>query len=248
MKPDDVQRRALSEQMARFGDVLAGFAHEVRNPLSTIGLNLQLIREDFVDAESARDRRTHKRLSVVEAEVRRLQEILEEFLRYARLPGVQTAPTDLNALLRAVVEFTAPELAERGVSLRLYPGADVGLPPLDQNQIRAALVNLLRNAAEACGPGSEVILSSRRDGHRVLIHVIDTGAGMTPEVLDRIFKPYFSTKKAGTGLGLPMVKRIVEQHGGFVAANSEPGRGTQFTLHLPAPLPAALPQPEGDDE
>jgi two-component system sensor histidine kinase HydH len=220
--------------MARLGELLAGFAHEVRNPLSTIGLNLQLVREDFADAESQRDRRTHKRLSVVEAEVRRLQDIVEEFLRYARMPDVQLEATDLNALLQAVVDFSAPELRDRGISLRFYSGAGIGRPLLDAAQVRAAVINLVRNAADACEAGGEVIVSSRADQDGVTVQVIDSGVGMSPDVVARIFQPYFTTKKAGTGLGLPMVRRVAELHGGRVEVDSELGKGTQFTLVFPS--------------
>lgn len=233
MKPEEAHHRTQSLQLARLGELLAGFAHEVRNPLSTIGLNLQLIREDFASADSPRDKRTHKRLGVAEAEVRRLQEIVEEFLRFARMPEVHAVPADLNALLQAVVDFSAPELRDHGLSLRFFPGAAVGSPPIDAAQVRAAVINLVRNAADASTPGDEIIVSSRRDGDSVLVQVIDSGAGMSPEVRAKIFQPYFSTKKAGTGLGLPMVRRVVEAHGGRVEVSSEVGKGTQFTLVFP---------------
>jgi len=226
--------KSRTEQLARLGELLAGLAHEVRNPLSTIGLNLQLISEDLAGTDDPRDRRTRKRLAVVEAEVRRLQGILEEFLRFARMPDLAAVPTDLNSLLQSVVDFSEPELRDRGISLRCYPGADVGMVDLDPGQVRAAVINLVRNAADACSDGGDVIVSSRRDGDTVYVQVMDTGSGMTPEVLDKVFQPYFSTKKAGTGLGLPMVRRTVELHGGRVAVSSELGKGTQFTLAFPA--------------
>src|SRR5690606_33591841 len=178
MTPQETDARSHTQTLARLGELLAGFAHEVRNPLSTIGLNLQLVREDFAEAESARDKRTHKRLSVIEAEVKRLQQMLEEFLRFARMPEIAPEPTDLNALVQAVVDFNAAELRERGIALRFYPGADVGRPALDAAQVRAALINLMRNAADACDAGDQIILSTRREGDAVLVQVIDTGAGM----------------------------------------------------------------------
>lgn len=229
----DPSAQTRTEQLAHLGELLAGFAHEVRNPLSTIGLNLQLIREDLTESDDPRDKRTRKRLTVVEAEVRRLQGMLEEFLRFARLPDVRRAPTDVNALLQSVVDFSQPELRDRGISLRCYPGADVDSVPLDAGQVRAAIINLVRNAADACSSGDEILVSSRREGDRLLVQVMDSGAGMPQDVLARVFQPYFSTKKAGTGLGLPMVQRTVEQHGGHIDVRSEVGKGTQFTLSFP---------------
>jgi signal transduction histidine kinase len=233
MSKEPTREQSRTEQLARLGELLAGFAHEVRNPLSTIGLNLQLIRDDLTDSEDTRDKRTRKRLAVVEAEVKRLQGILDEFLSFARMPDLRTVPTDVNALLQSVVDFSVPELRDRGISLRCYPGADVGIAEIDPGQVRAAVINLVRNAADACASGDEVIVSSRRDDRGVLVQVMDTGAGIPPDVMTKLFQPYFSTKKSGTGLGLAMVRRTVELHGGRVDVRSEVGKGTQFTLVFP---------------
>jgi two-component system sensor histidine kinase HydH len=221
------------QRLARLGTLLAGFAHEVRNPLSTIGLNLQLVLEEFREPETPRDKRTHKRLATVEAEVRRLQKILEEFLGFARAPEPRPVPIELNDRLRALVEFHEPEMRDAGLSLRFYPGAGVEQVHGDWDHLQAAFVNLLRNAKEATPAGGQVLVSTARDGRDVLVRVTDTGAGIAPELQPRVFEPYFSTKKAGTGLGLPTVKRVVEEHGGTVLLESEPGRGTQFTVRLP---------------
>ena len=233
MTKDDAQERSRTEQLARLGGLLARFAHEIRNPLSTIGLNLQLVQEDLAPSEEPRDQRACRRLAVVSGEVRRLQDILEGFLRFVRNPPLERRPTDLNALLQSVVEFTAPEMQKRGVMLRFFAGADVGQPLVDPAQLRAAVVNLLRNACDACREGDEVMVSAKRDGDHVVVRVTDTGAGMTADVRESAFTPYFSTKSGGTGLGLPTVRRTVEEHGGTVELSSEPGRGTQFTLRLP---------------
>jgi signal transduction histidine kinase len=230
---EERQARIRTGRLAELGALLAGFAHEVRNPLSTIGLNLQLVLEDFKDADTPRDRRTHKRLATVEAEVRRLQKILDEFLSFARAPEPRLRPADLDQHLQQVVDFHAAAMQERSISLRFYPGR-TGAVPIDWDHLQAAVVNLLRNAAEAMPQGGEILVSTARDGDDVLVRVIDTGAGIPPDVQPRIFDPYFSTKKTGTGLGLPTVRRVVEEHGGTLTFTSEPGKGTQFTLRLPA--------------
>lgn len=235
-----------TQRLARLGTLLAGFAHEVRNPLSTIGLNLQLVLEEFREAESARDKRTQKRLATVEAEVRRLQKILEEFLGFARAPEPKFAPVDLNERLQALVDFQEPEMREAGLSLRFYPGASVGRIPGDWDHLQAALGNLLRNAKEATPAGGEVLVSTAREGNEVLVRVTDTGAGIAPDVQARVFEPYFSTKKAGTGLGLPTVRRVVEEHGGTLTMQSEVGKGTQFTMRLPARAGAGAGAAEGE--
>jgi len=221
------------QRLARLGTLLAGFAHEVRNPLSTIGLNLQLVLEDFREPETPRDKRTQKRLATVEGEVRRLQKILEEFLSFARAPEPKLLPVDLNDRVQALIEFHEPEMRDQGLSLRFYPGAGVGQIPGDWDHLQAALGNLLRNAKEATPEGGQILVSTVRDGTHVLVRVTDTGAGIAAAMQPRVLEPYFSTKKNGTGLGLPTVRRIVEEHGGTLTFTSEPGKGTQFTMRWP---------------
>jgi two-component system, NtrC family, sensor histidine kinase HydH len=240
---EDRQARIRTQRLAHLGALLAGFAHEVRNPLSTIGLNLQLVLEDFREPETARDKRTQKRLATVEGEVRRLQKILEEFLSFARAPEPKLGSVDLNGRLQALVEFHEPEMREHGIALRFFPSQDVGRIPGDWDHLQAAVGNLLRNAKEATPPGGEILVSTARDGAFALLRVIDTGAGIPADVQARVFEPYFSTKKAGTGLGLPTVRRVVEEHGGTVTMQSEVGKGTQFTLRLPARPAAGFAEP-----
>jgi len=225
--------RIRMQRLAQLGTLLAGFAHEVRNPLSTIGLNLQLVLEDFREAESTRDKRTHKRLSTVEAEVRRLQTILEEFLSYARAPEPKLEDVDLNQKLQALVDFQEPEMKEAAVSLRFYPGADVGAVACDWDHVQAAVGNLIRNAKDATPAGGEILVSTLRDGGFVTIRVTDTGEGIPSDQVARVLEPYFSTKKGGTGLGLPTARRVAEEHGGTLTLQSDPGKGTQFMLRLP---------------
>lgn len=226
--------RIRTQRLAQLGTLLAGFAHEVRNPLSTIGLNLQLVLEEFREPETPRDKRTQKRLATVEGEVRRLQKILEEFLSFARAPEPKLVPTDLNARIAALVEFQEPDLRDAGISLRFYPGSSIGKVPADWDHLQAAIVNLLRNAKEATPAGGEVLVSTVREGGFVTLRVTDTGAGIPADLQVRVFEPYFSTKRSGNGLGLPTVRRVVEEHGGTLTLQSEVGKGTQFSMRLPA--------------
>lgn len=233
MARKQAQGRSRNQLLERLSSVFAGFAHEVRNPLSTIGLNLSLIQEDFSNAETARDKRTGRRVEVLQSEVKRMQSILDEFLHFVRGPAVTPRPVELNTLLETLIEFMAPEANDGGVSLRFYPGQDVGLFEVDPDLFRAMIVNLVRNALQACDRGDEVLVSTLRQGSEVLIRVTDTGPGMDPETQKEAFQPYFSTKKGGTGLGLPIVRRVVEEHGGSIHLSSEAGKGTQFTLLFP---------------
>lgn len=240
MSRDESGERTRAESLAQLGALFAGFAHEIRNPLSTISLNLQLVEEDLHDAETQRDKRTRKRVQVLKSEVARLQAILDEFLRFARMPELQKEPTDLDAFVRDLVEFHAPEMKSAGIALRSLSEPRLPRVHVDKAQLRAAIVNLLKNAREACSEGDEIIVTVRRDpsatgqGVRgITISVADTGPGMPGDVREKAFQPYFSTKRTGTGLGLPTVKRIIEEHGGSITLSSEVGKGTLFTLWLP---------------
>jgi len=145
-------------------------------------------------------------------------------------------PVDLNARIAALIEFHEPDVADGSVSLRFYPGADVGLVPADWDHVQAAVVNLLRNAKDATPAGGQILVSTLREGGHVLIRVTDTGQGIALELQNKVMEPYFSTKKTGTGLGLPTARRVAEEHGGVLLLESEVGKGTQFTLRLPAPV------------
>lgn len=226
-------QKIRTQRLAQLGTLLAGFAHEVRNPLSTIGLNLQLVLEDFQEPETARDKRTQKRLSAVEGEVRRLQTILEEFLKHARAPEPKLRAVNLNEKLQALIDFHHLEMKSVDLSMRFYPGREVAEVWCDWDLVQAAVVNLMRNAKEATPSGGQIFVSTMREQDFVVINVTDTGEGIDLQQIDRVLEPYFSTKKGGTGLGLPTARRVAEDHGGTLTMQSEPGKGTQFSLRLP---------------
>ena len=230
----------LRERNAEISQLAGGLAHEIRNPLSTLSLNLDLLAEDFENAESPRDRRVVKRVARLRDEVRRLNDILDNFLRFARIQEMKMEPTDLNVLVDELRDFYEPQAATQGIVVRVSAASD--LPPvmLDAPLFKQALLNLIFNAENAMLPeGGELILSTRRDGDRAVLDVTDTGSGMSNEVRSKIFDAFYSTRKAGTGLGLPIARKIVESNGGTISVRSELGQGSQFTIRLPiAPRPS----------
>ncbi len=229
------ERRArAAEHLAYVGTMTGGLAHEIRNPLSTLNLNLQLLREDLDRPGRPADPRTLSRLRTIEQEGRRLQEILDSFLKFAGKMEVHLEPQSINDLLEEVAEFYADRLERAGVRLRLDLAENLPEVALDQQLIRQAFANLLLNAEAAMPDGGELMIGSRRSGRGVCLQVTDTGVGIPPEHLDKIFRPYYSTRENGTGLGLPTVRRIVLEHAGEIEVHSEPGRGTRFTIQLPA--------------
>jgi signal transduction histidine kinase len=162
-----------------------------------------------------------------------LRDILDDFLRYAGRIELDRRPTDLNNVLDELVDFFAPQAQLNRVRLRLRKPDEPVVAPVDVKLIKQALLNLMLNGVQAMPSGGEMILSlARRDG-AALIDVIDTGSGIPPESIPRVFDAYYSTKKGGTGLGLPMSKRIAQEHGGDLTVSSEAGKGTDFQLRLP---------------
>ena len=218
---------------ATLSRVAGGLVHELKNPLSTLGLHLALLEEDWRKDEGTRARCSLQVLGRLRAEVGRLNDILEDFLRYARTDTLELAPTDLNAMVEQVARFVEPELRARKIGLQLL--ADQGLPPAlaDATRLRQALLNLVINARQAIEErGGQITLITRREGDGLAIEVLDDGPGMSAEVLARCSEPWFSTKSGGSGLGLPTVRRLMEAHGGGLDLQSAPGRGTRAVLWL----------------
>ena len=230
-------RRAArqAERLAELGTLTGGLAHEIKNPLSTIQLNLQLLREDLPAPEDDPAYvRIVNRLTTVQKEASRLRDILDDFLRFAGKMELATRPLDVRRLLEELVDFFHPQAQLQRVQLRLAR-AQEGLlvAPLDERLMKQALLNLLINALQAMPGGGEIILSTWSQGGRANIEVTDTGKGIEPEALGQIFNAYYSTKKGGHGLGLAITKRIVEEHGGEIHVFSEIGKGTRFRIELP---------------
>lgn len=245
-----------NERLAEVGAMTSGLAHEIKNPLSTVGLNVQLIQEDLQDIEQALPAdsdlhdnigRTQRRFTSLVRETQRLRDILEDFLRFAGRMELERVPVQINAMVDELADFFQPQAAEAKVNLRCQLSSESLVVDGDEGLLKQAVLNLLLNAIQAMrqarekqqenGGADELIVSteaSRSLGKAVAeIHIMDTGPGMDATLASKIFQPYFSTKRSGTGLGLPTTRRIVEEHGGQIHVHGEPGRGTQFTIVLP---------------
>jgi signal transduction histidine kinase len=219
-----------AERLAAVGRISAQITHEIRNPLNAIGLNAELLAEEIPDGAEAKSL-----VAAIGREVDRLHAVTEEYLRFARLPKPVFAREDLNEIVNGLAEFLGPELAAAKVAVRLDLAPR--LPPVraDEGQLRAALMNLLRNSREAMAGGGNVTVRTRASPEGgVEVEVRDTGGGIPAEDLSRIFDPFYSTKEKGTGLGLAFTLQVVKEHGGTVRCESEVGRGTAFHVRLPA--------------
>ncbi len=223
------------EAYAELAELAGGFIHEIKNHLSTLGLNLQLLAEDFQEPQSQRERRALDRVQRLQGECQRLVDVSNDFLRFARVKDLELVPTDLVEVIEEMVDFFTPTAQQANITIKRYLPADLPAVPLDQEMFKLALLNLMLNAEQAMPNGGELTIQAMREPEGISLSLIDTGNGMSPEVLARVFRPFFSTKPGGTGLGLPTSRRIVEAHGGSIEVQSEVGRGTKFTLRLPVP-------------
>ena len=226
------RRTRHAERLAELGTLTGGLAHEIKNPLSTVQLNLQLLKEDLSPDHPGYSRLI-SRLVTITKETSRLREILDDFLRYAGRLELDRKPTELNQLLDELVDFFSPQAQLQRVQLRLRRADHPITANVDPKLIKQAVLNLMLNGMQAMPNGGEMILAASNGDGRAVIDVIDTGSGITPEAQAKIFQAYYSTKKGGTGLGLAMAKRITEEHGGMLSVTSEMGKGSDFSIQLP---------------
>lgn len=230
---DSAVNRRLRAQYAEIARLAGGLAHEIKNPLSTMSLNLDLLVEDFHGAESPRDRRVLQKLERVRKETERLNDIVEDFLRFAKVQDLKVAPSDLNAVVDDLRDFCEPQAMGQGIVIRTQYDPDLPMVPLDVDLFKQALWNLVRNAHHAMPDGGDLMFQTHLDGDTAVLDVTDTGVGMTPDVAAKVFDAFYSTRAGGSGLGLPTTRKIVEAHGGSIAVQSEPGVGSRFTVRLP---------------
>jgi signal transduction histidine kinase len=224
-------------EYTELAEVAGSFIHEIKNHLSTFGLNLQLLAEDFQEPQTQRERRALERVQRLQTECQRLVDVSNDFLRFARLRELHQGPASLAEVVEEMIDFFGPTARQSQIEIKSYVPADLPPVPLDRDLFKQALLNLLLNAQQAMPEGGSVTIQACESGEApgsVCLTLIDTGKGMTPEVAARAFRPFFSTKAGGTGLGLATTRKIIEAHGGGIAVESAVGRGTKFTIRLPA--------------
>ena len=260
------ERAQRQERLAELGALTGGLAHEITNPLSTIGLNVQLASEAIVDSTLTDEDKAMlvRRVETVEREATRLANILNDFLRFAGRIKLAPAESDLREVVEELVDFYRPQCDQHKVVLRAdLPAAPV-VARVDPALVKQALLNLLINATQVMAaqssPSRELMIrltpvaqqppKGARDGtpHEIAIHVIDTGPGIPPEKHAEIFRPYVTGRKGGSGLGLAVTRRIVEEHGGRIDLFSEPGKGSDFMVRLPVDGPADSSRAGEDDD
>jgi signal transduction histidine kinase len=224
------------DALSEMAELAGSFIHEIKNHLSTLGLNLQLLSEDLQTPQSQRERRALERIQRLQLECNHLVDVSNDFLRFARVQDVDARPSSLGEVTEELVDFFAPAAKQGQIEIKCYLPADLPAIPLDRELFKQAILNVILNAQQAMPDGGQLTIQasvSSAEGGQVVLSLIDTGKGMPPDVLARVFRPFFSTRSGGTGLGLATARKIIEAHGGRIDAESEVGKGSKFTITLP---------------
>ncbi len=222
-----------AERMATVGRLSLKVAHEVRNPISAIELNAELLGDIVRERPGSEMEEAGSLVDAIRDQVAALDALTEEYLAFARFPRPQFEEDSVNDMVAAVVDFVRPLAARQGI--RVTVTTDPAVPPMeiDRTLLRQAVLNLIKNGLEALSKGGTLTVTTRRLDDTVEVAVSDTGPGIPPEVGRRLFEQFFTTKPQGTGLGLSISRQIVEEHGGQIKWTSTPGAGTTFTVSLP---------------
>ena len=224
-----------AESLASLTTLAAGVAHEIKNPLGSIGIHIQLIQK-AIDAGKRFDKAGISRnLEIVMEEVQRLNGIVVDFLFAVRPMNAEFERRSLNLLVHDVLEFIQYELKDAGIDVEERYSNSIPDLDLDEKYMKQALLNILKNAIAAMPDGGDLKVTTEMDSNYVSLRITDTGVGIVEEQIAKIFEPYFTTKEFGSGLGLTVVYKIVKEHGGEISLTSGEGEGTTFTLSFPIP-------------
>jgi signal transduction histidine kinase len=222
-----------TEKLATIGKLGAGVAHSVRNPLTSVKMRLFSLQRslDLDDVQS-------EDFDVISEEIRHIDTILSNFLEFSRRPKLKPQPTEIRSIITQALQLMKHRLESYGITITTDIGQNLSRLMLDQDQMKEVLINLLENACDAMNSGGTISISAKQGvvdplGHVIVLTIADNGPGMSAELRDKIFQPFFSSKEEGTGLGLSIAKRIIEDHGGWISVTSKPDKGTSFTITLP---------------
>jgi len=228
------RRLDKAERLASVGTMSAQIAHQLRNPLTSMGLYVQLLGDEVRQLREINGSEAADLLERVLDDLRAMVEITDNYLQYARLPEPELAPLDVNQAVRSLVQFVGHEAERKGVVLSTSLAEDLGAVEADRRLLGFAVLNLLKNGLEAMGRGGRLRVKTCQHNGAVEIRVSDTGPGIPPAEMPRVFEPFYTTKESGTGLGLSLSQQIIERHRGTLTCHSLVGVGTTFTVRLPA--------------
>ncbi|MDH7599247.1 MAG: ATP-binding protein [Sedimentisphaerales bacterium] len=234
--PSGTASRSTIQQLEELAKLTGELAHEIKTPLSTLKINVRLVREDLDRPEltSIPDvARAVRKLAVIQEEADRLEAILTGFLRYIGKTEIKPSPQDLNLIVQDMIDFYLPQAHTSNITLRHLLTKESLVCNVDAGMLKQVLLNIFVNAQQAMPNGGELMVRTESRPPSAIIQISDTGCGIAPDCIGKIFEPYYSSKPKGTGLGLPTAKKIVEAHGGKILVSSELGKGTSVSIILP---------------
>lgn len=227
--------KQLRKQYQELATLAGSLAHEIKNPLSVIRMNIELLGEDFAELNTPDGRKALNRIEILQRQCERLETMLNDFLRFTRLDNLELKAGDINQQILLVLQLFETQAARQNVEIKRFLESDVPAIKMESQTFQAALINLVKNALESMPDGGQLVARTRLTRVGVALDLIDTGCGMETETLLKMFDIFYTRKDGGTGLGLPTAKKIIEAHGGRIAVQSEVGQGTKFTLEFPTP-------------
>ena len=225
----------LRRQYHELASLAGSLAHEIKNPLSIILMHIGLLEEDLEQMNGPTARRSSARIETVKKNCTRLETLLNDFLRFTRLGSLELHAGSLNSQVIQVLDFFAVQAKEQNIEVVRHLDMELPSINLDPQTLYAALVNLVKNAIESMPNGGQLLARTRITRTGVVLDLIDTGCGMEASKLIEVFREFYTTKEGGTGLGLPMAKKIIEAHGARINVQSEVQQGTQFSIEFPVP-------------
>lgn len=228
-------RLRRAESLASLTTLAAGVAHEIKNPLGSIGIHAQLLRKMLENLPSDNAEMIENYLGVIEEEIERLNKIVVDFLFAVRPMDTELEDHDLNALVDDLLDFVHYELEQSNIELIRDLDEELPSLQLDPKYFKQAVLNIIKNAISAMPDGGMLRVNTQQRGDQALLRISDNGEGMSEEVRDKIFEPYFTTKDFGSGIGLTLVYKVVKEHMGDISVISKEGHGTTFTITLPIP-------------
>ncbi|MEL0096776.1 MAG: ATP-binding protein [Planctomycetaceae bacterium] len=225
----------LEKQYSELAQIAGSLAHEIKNPLSVIRMNMELVEEDLEESETLRERRVWTKLQTVHAQCQRLEKLLNDFMKFARLRDLDLEIGSLNRQITLVLDMYEAQARAQGVQINRYLDPELPAMHLDQETLQAALANLVKNALESMPEDGELTAITRVTPVGIAMDLIDTGCGMSDNTALNMFNAFYTTKPTGSGLGLPMARKVVQAHGGRIDVQSQEAQGTKFTLEFPTP-------------
>jgi len=226
----------LRRQFHELAELAGSLAHEIKNPLSVIHMNVDLLAEELEESEWAGGRRATSKVDMIRQQCERMETLLRDFLKFAKLRDLDMTSGSLNEQVAIVLDMFQAQAQKQSVEIVRYLDPDLPSILLHKDSLQSALINLVKNALESMPGDGQLIARTYGISGGVAIDLIDTGVGMEETTAMKMFEPFYSTKNGGSGLGLPTARKIIESHGGRIAVQSEVGRGTKFVIEFPTPV------------